>query len=34
VGTAVAVGVVPGITPTLLIGDEAVTSPPTTAVDA
>jgi iron(III) transport system ATP-binding protein len=28
VGTAVAVSVVPGITPTLLIGDEAVTSPP------
>jgi iron(III) transport system ATP-binding protein len=28
VGTAVAVTVVPGITPTLLIGDEAVTSPP------
>jgi len=34
VGTAVAVSVVPGITPTLLIGDEAVTSPPTTALDA
>ncbi|HEX6875414.1 MAG TPA: ABC transporter ATP-binding protein [Nocardioidaceae bacterium] len=29
VGTAVAVSVVPGITPTLLVGDEAVTSPPT-----
>ncbi len=28
VGTAVAVSVVPGITPTLLVGDEAVTSPP------
>ncbi|HEU4514100.1 MAG TPA: ABC transporter ATP-binding protein [Nocardioidaceae bacterium] len=28
VGTAVAVTVVPGITPTLLVGDEAVTSPP------
>jgi iron(III) transport system ATP-binding protein len=31
VGTAVAVTVVPGITPTLLVGDEAVTSPPGTA---
>lgn len=29
VGTAVAVTVVPGLTPTLLVGDEAVTSPPT-----
>ncbi|MFZ5846041.1 MAG: ABC transporter ATP-binding protein [Actinomycetota bacterium] len=28
VGTAVAVSVVPGITPTLLVGDQAVTSPP------
>jgi iron(III) transport system ATP-binding protein len=28
IGTAVAVTVVPGITPTLLVGDEAVTSPP------
>jgi len=28
VGTAVSVSVVPGITPTLLVGDEAVTSPP------
>ncbi|HEX5769967.1 MAG TPA: ABC transporter ATP-binding protein [Nocardioidaceae bacterium] len=28
VGTAVAVTVVPGITPTLLVGDQAVTSPP------
>ncbi len=28
VGTAVAVTVVPGITPTLLVGDEAVTTPP------
>jgi iron(III) transport system ATP-binding protein len=28
VGTAVAVCVVPGITPTLLVGDEAVTAPP------
>ena len=28
VGTAVAVTVVPGITPTLLVGDDAVTSPP------
>jgi iron(III) transport system ATP-binding protein len=28
VGTPVAVGVVPGITPTLLVGDQAVTSPP------
>ena len=28
VGTAVAVTVVPGITPTLLVGDEAVTAPP------
>jgi iron(III) transport system ATP-binding protein len=26
--TRVAVSVVPGITPTLLVGDEAVTSPP------
>jgi iron(III) transport system ATP-binding protein len=31
VGTAVSVSVVPGITPTLLVGDEAVTSPPTGA---
>jgi iron(III) transport system ATP-binding protein len=30
VGTAVAVSVVPGITPTLLIGDESVTTPPVT----
>jgi iron(III) transport system ATP-binding protein len=28
VGTAVRVGVVPGLTPTLLVGDEAVTEPP------
>jgi iron(III) transport system ATP-binding protein len=34
VGTAVAVSVVPGITPTLLIGDEAVTSPPSSSGDA
>jgi iron(III) transport system ATP-binding protein len=33
VGTHVAVGVVPGITPTLLIGDHAVTSPPMPASD-
>jgi iron(III) transport system ATP-binding protein len=31
VGTAVAVSVVAGITPTLLVGDEAVTSPPASA---
>ena len=30
IGTRVAVGVVPGITPTLLVGDEAVTDPPQT----
>ncbi len=30
IGTAVAVTVVPGITPTLLVGDESVTSPPAT----
>ena len=28
IGTRVAVSVVPGVTPTLLVGDEAVTSPP------
>jgi len=28
VGTAVTVTVVPGLSPTLLVGDEAVTSPP------
>ena len=28
IGTAVAVSVVPGITPTLLVGDDAVTAPP------
>jgi iron(III) transport system ATP-binding protein len=33
VGTHVCVGVVPGITPTLLIGDHAVTSPPLAASD-
>ena len=31
VGTAVAVSVVPGVTPTLLVGDEAVDSPPGSA---
>jgi len=31
VGTAVAVGVTPGTTPTLLVGDRAVTSPPAPA---
>jgi len=30
IGTRVSVGVVPGITPTLLVGDEAVTTPPQT----
>jgi iron(III) transport system ATP-binding protein len=34
VGTRVAVGVVPGITPTLLVGDEAVTAPPQPRRDA
>ena len=34
VGTAVAVSVVAGITPTLLVGDEAVTSPPVARADA
>jgi iron(III) transport system ATP-binding protein len=33
VGTHVSVGVVPGLTPTLLIGDRAVTSPPVPASD-
>ncbi|MGH3369978.1 MAG: ABC transporter ATP-binding protein [Nocardioidaceae bacterium] len=34
VGTTVAVSVVAGITPTLLVGDEAVTSPPVARADA